>query len=427
MVATKRFSRVRSIAIAAVLVAPALVLGHADPRSGGNRRHADDDGPRLRRSAGQRSTRRTGSRSVPSTDLTNVDEVAGGREHVLALVGGQVYSMGRRLQGRHRSEHDQRPLHADPGRRAVRGHQRLHRALPLARPAGRRHGPKPGASTRWASSATARPPRRTRPVTVRNLSNVVDIVAGRDMSYALLADGTVRSWGGGVNGELGNGTHDGEADHPGHRHRTDGRRRARRRPQPRARARADGTIWLGAWAPPADSATARRRSRTTPVQVSGITTAVAVAAGADHSVALLANGQVMTWGEASRGQLGLGNTTDRTDAEDRDRAPGHRAHRLWTRHHARRRAPTGELWDWGYNDFGQLGDGTLTRRSCDRSRSRDHQRDRGTRRPRLHGAAPRRLSPTSPGQSDDSVVSRCPSRFARSRRGCPGSHRWSRS
>ena len=47
--------------------------------------------------------------------------------------------------------------------------------------------------------------KRLRPVTVAGLATVVDIVGGRDMSYAWLADGTVRSWGGGANGELGNG------------------------------------------------------------------------------------------------------------------------------------------------------------------------------------------------------------------------------
>ena len=52
-----------------------------------------DDRARLGRAAGQRLD------SEPDTfgqvaSLTDVDEVAGGREHVLALVGGQVYSWG---------------------------------------------------------------------------------------------------------------------------------------------------------------------------------------------------------------------------------------------------------------------------------------------------------------------------------------------
>ena len=56
--------------------------------------------------------------------------------------------------------------------------------------------------------------RRLRPVTVTGLATVVDIVGGRDMSYALLANGTVRAWGGGVNGELGNGSRTAKQQHP---------------------------------------------------------------------------------------------------------------------------------------------------------------------------------------------------------------------
>ncbi len=46
-----------------------------------------------------------------------------------------------------------------------------------------------------------------------------------------------------------------------------------------------------------------------PVPVPGLSGVVAIAAGEEHSLALLENGTVMAWGGNERGQLGTGNTT----------------------------------------------------------------------------------------------------------------------
>ena len=51
--------------------------------------------------------------------------------------------------------------------------------------------------------------------------------------------------------------------------------------------------------------------RTTPAEVSGITTATSIALGSYHSCALLGDGTVMCWGRNDYGQLGDGTTTDR--------------------------------------------------------------------------------------------------------------------
>src|SRR5271155_380439 len=46
-----------------------------------------------------------------------------------------------------------------------------------------------------------------------------------------------------------------------------------------------------------------------PVEVKGITEAVAIAAGSDHSLAVLKSGKVVAWGDNNDGQLGNGTTT----------------------------------------------------------------------------------------------------------------------
>jgi hypothetical protein len=99
------------------------------------------------------------------------------------------------------------------------------------------------------------------PVQVPGISGVRGIAAGSMFSLALLNDGSVKSWGDNQYGQLG-----------------------------------DGTL----------------QNRAHPVTVSGITNAVAVAAGGlDYSAALLADGTVMTWGWGN-GAFGRPEITSRS-------------------------------------------------------------------------------------------------------------------
>src|SRR4029453_16161935 len=50
----------------------------------------------------------------------------------------------------------------------------------------------------------------------------------------------------------------------------------------------------------------------TPVTVTGLTSAIGVAAGAAHSMALKSDGTVWAWGDNTYGQLGRGNHTAAT-------------------------------------------------------------------------------------------------------------------
>lgn len=82
--------------------------------------------------------------------------------------------------------------------------------------------------------------------------------------------------------------------------------------------------------------------------------------GTYHTVAVLPNGTVWTWGDNADGQLGDGTTTDRhvpteTTVTSAIAAQAGGSHTLV-------RTITGDVLAWGQNSHGQLGDGTTTNR-----------------------------------------------------------------
>ncbi|MFL6076449.1 MAG: RCC1 domain-containing protein, partial [Mycobacteriales bacterium] len=108
-----------------------------------------------------------------------------------------------------------------------------------------------------------------------------------------------------------------------------------------------------------------------PAQVEGLTDVRLVAAGGGHSLAVRSDGSVYTWGCNDRGQLGDGTVTNRArpvrvlgmrgavavvaSGGGGDSDPGGRGHSMAL-------LDDGTVWTWGCNDHGELGDGTTTER-----------------------------------------------------------------
>jgi len=97
--------------------------------------------------------------------------------------------------------------------------------------------------------------------------------------------------------------------------------------------------------------------RTTPVDVSGITTATSLALGYSHSCALLTDGKVKCWGKNSNGQLGDGTTTDSTTPVDVSGITKATSVALGDDHSCAL-LTGGKVKCWGLNRHGELGDGT---------------------------------------------------------------------
>jgi len=104
-----------------------------------------------------------------------------------------------------------------------------------------------------------------------------------------------------------------------------------------------------------------------PVEVPGITNAVAMAGGIYHTVVLLDDGTVRDWGNNRFGQLGNGSTTPSFTPVEVTLPSGQLLSNVVEiaagDYHSIARLNDGTIWSWGWNQYGQLGDGTNDNRS----------------------------------------------------------------
>src|SRR5450759_2553757 len=104
----------------------------------------------------------------------------------------------------------------------------------------------------------------------------------------------------------------------------------------------------------------------TPVAVSlpSGTTVTAIAGGGQHSLALTSAGQVLAWGYNSDGELGNGTTTNSSTPVAVSLPSGTTVIAIaGGGQHSLALTSSGQVLAWGYNEAGQLGNGTTTSQS----------------------------------------------------------------
>jgi len=156
------------------------------------------------------------------------------------------------------------------------------------------------------------------------LSGVTAITAGNLFGGALLSDGTVVSWGNNAYGQLGDGTTTDSPVPVAVTGLTDGITSAvvqisyggNKTSNGHAMALlSDGNVMTWGDNASGQLGDGRTRNSSVPVLVSGLSDGTtrdvtAIAAGGRHSMALLSDGNVMTWGNNAEGQLGDGTTSN---------------------------------------------------------------------------------------------------------------------
>ena len=121
---------------------------------------------------------------------------------------------------------------------------------------------------------------------------------------------------------------------------------------------ADGSVWTWGSNDHGDLGypTPGGNSNPTPHQVPGLSGVKQVAAGDNFTVALLSSGEVWTWGANGAGQLGDGTRTDRTTPARNLTGYGITQVSAGADFALARRP--GSVWAWGANYAGQLGNGS---------------------------------------------------------------------
>lgn len=270
-------------------------------------------------SSGQLGNGGLANQLAPATvpGLTDIKEIAAGGEHALALnKSGQVFSWGNNSYGQlgNNKTGNSRPV---PDR--VQGMPKVKKiaagcdfSLALLEN-GKVYAWGRGVYGQLGTGnlATSAVPRQ-----VVGLENIAEIDAGCHHALALTSDSAVKTWGYNVYGQLGNSTTKSSATPVGvdwlenvtdieagafHNYAKEG-----------SKVWGWGSNQYGQLLEPdaADAAGASRTNRTAPVEIPSLEGVQHLAAGARHGVAVTAD-DVFTWGNNGEGQLGNGTTISR--------------------------------------------------------------------------------------------------------------------
>jgi hypothetical protein len=203
------------------------------------------------------------------------------------------------------------------------------------------------------------------PERLSKLPSVVQVATGLYHNLALTSAGEVWSWGPNEYGQVGNGTIGGASETPIHVLNLHHIVAVSAGQYFSVALRKDGTVWAWGQNSLAQLGNGTLVNSGSPVQVTGLTNVVAIAAGGYHVLALKSDGTLWGWGNNYEGETGNGTTSDYVLAPAHVVDPSDKTGYLTGvtaiaggEVHSMVLKSDGTVRTWGYNGYGELGDGT---------------------------------------------------------------------
>jgi alpha-tubulin suppressor-like RCC1 family protein len=204
------------------------------------------------------------------------------------------------------------------------------------------------------------------PEPVPGLSGVKAVAAGEDYSLALLNNGTVMAWGGNESGQLGDGN-TAEANLPVPVKGLTGVKAIAAGGEHSLALLTNGTVMAWGDNESGQLGDGKAGNSNVPVALKGLAGVTAIAAGGEHSLALLSDHALMSWGANRFGQLGDGSFSEEEHEENLSNVPVP-VSGLNTvtaiaagSHHSLALLANGTVMAWGEDESGQLGNGSIMR------------------------------------------------------------------
>src|SRR5262249_17752399 len=122
----------------------------------------------------------------------------------------------------------------------------------------------------------------------------------------------------------------------------------------------DGTIWCWGYNQYGQLGDGTNTTNPSPVKVMDNGPFIEVSAGGYHTCGRKGDGRLLCWGDNNVGMVGDGTTINRNTPVPVVGLPTAAAEVSAGEDHTCARLTDGTLWCWGYNYYGQIGDGSHT-------------------------------------------------------------------
>ena len=205
--------------------------------------------------------------------------------------------------------------------------------------------------------------RRSSPVQIGALTNWAQVTAGEYLSGAVKMDGTLWTWGDNSSGGLGDNTNILGRSSPVQIGALTNWLQASVGKNFGAAVKIDGTMWTWGLNNLGQLGSGTNLSRSSPVQVGALTNWSNVGAANYHCVALKSDGSLWAWGLNNSGQLAQNDLISRSSPVQIGALTNWLRFAAGTGTHTAAVKTDGTLWGWGGGLTGQIGDGTVIRRS----------------------------------------------------------------